>query len=410
MLEVVFALLVLSGLLKAIPMCFGYEWPLDPTLVLGCVTLLVACYEALVRKNRPEVSDYKKRFWRLVPFVAFGIWWLISLAYTASPGFGITKTILLVPNVLVLAVPFLVRDFSVQRFAKTMVAGAVVGGFFSLIAYGYYSQLREAEIGITNLELMQSYYLKAGEFCGMAMFLALLIENKYFRLFGVNVLYLLLLATAARGPILFGSMLLLFAGIRHIWINRGWSWKLVGLLVVLNVAWGSVLFLSSNMQASYNRSFYRVSLLFGAERKPDPRLTDEEQGGATSVEGREDHFGFATGKIFESAKSIALGYGAGSYNYLKTGQDGRGYPHNLLLEVWFELGLVGTLFLAYFLLGAVLRGIRNHWMELLLCFAFLSLNSMKSLSITDQRALFAVAALLLFMKNSFTRSSGPTDS
>lgn len=51
------------------------------------------------------------------------------------------------------------------------------------------------------------------------------------------------------------------------------------------------------------------------------------------------------GIINGSLSDLIFGHGLGSYSYLNSGDDIRDYPHNLLLEVVYELGLIGFLVL-----------------------------------------------------------------
>lgn len=58
------------------------------------------------------------------------------------------------------------------------------------------------------------------------------------------------------------------------------------------------------------------------------------------------------------ATNLLVGYGTGDYGYFALGHDGRAYPHNVILEVAYENGLIGVALLIVALtypLAAVLR-------------------------------------------------------
>jgi O-antigen ligase len=60
-------------------------------------------------------------------------------------------------------------------------------------------------------------------------------------------------------------------------------------------------------------------------------------------------FEFSINHIFSSLQIFFIGDGIGSFGLRHLNEDVRDYPHNLLLEVWFELGLVGLIAIALFL-------------------------------------------------------------
>jgi len=100
-----------------------------------------------------------------------------------------------------------------------------------------------------------------------------------------------------------------------------------------------------------------------------------------------------------------FGHGIGSFSVLAGFGDVRAYPHNLILEILAELGLVGLgLFLAmlvYALRGlgplAVLR--RDPWRILvLMLFANVFLNAMVAGDIPDNRIVFGVLGLMTLPK------------
>ena len=48
---------------------------------------------------------------------------------------------------------------------------------------------------------------------------------------------------------------------------------------------------------------------------------------------------------------MILGNGAGDYGSLEHGKDESGYPHNLIIEIFYEYGLVGFLILSILILN-----------------------------------------------------------
>lgn len=101
-----------------------------------------------------------------------------------------------------------------------------------------------------------------------------------------------------------------------------------------------------------------------------------------------------TGKPF-------LGHGIGAFPLLQGSGDARLYPHNLILEILVELGLVGfglftvLVFVALKSLGT-LRAIRHDPWRLIVLMLFVNtiLNSMVSGDIPDNRVVFGVLGLM----------------
>ncbi len=118
----------------------------------------------------------------------------------------------------------------------------------------------------------------------------------------------------------------------------------------------------------------------------------------SSIKVRLDQLDFTLKTIFEDVESFMIGQGIGSFKLLYEGVDGRGYPHNIFLEIWFEMGLVGELlFLAFFFFLFYKKNkndIVTIWTIL-----FILLNMIKSNSIIDIRTYFAFFALFILDDN-----------
>ena len=96
-----------------------------------------------------------------------------------------------------------------------------------------------------------------------------------------------------------------------------------------------------------------------------------------------------------------LGHGIGSFPLFQSGYDTRGYPHNILLEILAELGIIGLiLFIGMFFYSLFIfmrrEPIRRNPVKLLLIMILIviSFNAMVSGDITDNRLLFSNLGLL----------------
>jgi O-antigen ligase len=106
--------------------------------------------------------------------------------------------------------------------------------------------------------------------------------------------------------------------------------------------------------------------------------------------------------VEELGTSPLLGHGLASWPVVTERGDVMEYPHNLLLEIWFELGLVGLL-LALGMIGWSIKGYGSvsRWRKhpyavlALALFLFALLNAMASFDINRNEWVFLSMALLL---------------
>jgi len=95
-----------------------------------------------------------------------------------------------------------------------------------------------------------------------------------------------------------------------------------------------------------------------------------------------------------------LGHGCGAFPLLWGGWDAKAHPHNMVLEILVELGIVGLgLFgvlcsMAYGLLGSLSRLQREPWrMLVLMLLVMLFMHAMVSCDLHENRALFMVLGM-----------------
>jgi len=102
--------------------------------------------------------------------------------------------------------------------------------------------------------------------------------------------------------------------------------------------------------------------------------------------------------LFEN--NPVVGYGIGSWPLLAGFPDMRGYPHNIILEILVEMGLVGAVFFFIFLLAGITRlfseKISNNPQRMIILALFVNafINAMLSGDIPDNRFLFSVVGLM----------------
>ncbi|GGD16864.1 hypothetical protein GCM10011368_18540 [Hyunsoonleella pacifica] len=120
-----------------------------------------------------------------------------------------------------------------------------------------------------------------------------------------------------------------------------------------------------------------------------------------SLLGRLDQYSFVLTEGIK-AQGLTIGYGLGSFNIDYTNESDLGYPHNIFLEAWYELGFIAMCLLIIFFVTPFFHLKRNNVVYTLALFAFL--NAMKTLSFSTDRNLFIFFGIMLFYKvYSFTK-------
>ena len=92
----------------------------------------------------------------------------------------------------------------------------------------------------------------------------------------------------------------------------------------------------------FDFSIERLSLILDGLFSSDNDMGD-------SANTRVELIYFSIAHIFSSVFVFLFGTGIGSFGYEWTGVDMRLYPHNIILEILFELGFIGLLIFGYIL-------------------------------------------------------------
>lgn len=148
---------------------------------------------------------------------------------------------------------------------------------------------------------------------------------------------------------------------------------------LIPVVVGIVVFLFDRISYFINSGFLRFLSLF-----------DLANDNPTSV--RLEHYNFAIDHILSSPLTFLFGEGIGSYGITLNGTDNIEYPHNIILEVWFELGLVGVILFSTSILMTLI--IKSSLLVKLI-FIFFLLNAMKSQQLSGLRMLYGIMGLAL---------------
>jgi O-antigen ligase len=382
-----FVLYLFAGRYKADP---RFQWlPLDLTALTFGLSVVVGT-NALLRRRTIAIGS--AAVWMLMLFGLFVAYSTLALTWSPSNQYGPAKVLYLATLVawcvVAAAVVIAPERTRVRRLLSALVVFALWVGIETLLAYlkgggagfvvamgGNYLGLgRVIGVGVAGL-LIYCVYLASG--LAMRTAAAALCAG----------LAALLLVIGGRGPFLAAaaSMLLLLV--------VPWRWSAArGLVVRRYGLWLAGCLAAGGIAAAMVMSRSGVGVTVARLE----RLLSAQMGASAGV-----RLAYWREAIAHWADAPFLGHGPGSWPVVFSAVDERGYPHDIVLEVLFELGLVGlTLLLAQVLVGvrSVARGgwLREDPLRLfaVLLFANAALNALVSGDITDNRVVFVALGLL----------------
>lgn len=427
MLEFLFFLYLVSGFIKGLLGAYGFHFPIDLTLLTGSAVLL---YSLFIGSIKGWVRSLMEREWsRDLSLLSLGLFTLlcfISLFFwTPSEEYAHWKGLAFMTNIVAFVVPLFSPDLRLKVLVRYLCAFSLCFGLFSFFAYALRGEDMLEVLGLFDPDYLESLYLQAGLILGVSGILAFYLGGKS-SLILVNLIAVLLLGTAARGPILFFFITLLIIGsyylIRIIRMKKGlWYQGLSKLWVywflVFLIGNGALIGLvssSSFLQGPFERTMYRYNVLVqdtkNIQEKSGGQNTESESGEMEETRGKDEkkrigEYRFVLDKVFQDPLRFSLGYGFGSFNLLMYGEDERGYPHNVFLEIWFELGALGGLIALTFIAVTVYRGVQMGNLIFLFSVFFFLLNAMKSYSVVDLRVMFALLSIAAFVPPVSTKPS-----
>jgi O-antigen ligase len=389
MIELIYCLFLLSGVVKSFLQFYaGGLMVVDFTLL--CALLLVAVY--ILQFNRDfffRNTIYLVKSSRSVIFILVGffLWMAVTLIYTVSPAYSYIKIFMFLSNLVAVLFPFIYRGFNPKRFFHLFayVGTGLIFLYTALFPGIYASYLKDIEY-----RGMVIKYLDIGYLAGLIILILAFVcprMKKFIKILLIGINAWTLLVCAARGPLLF---LVLVLAIRF-------AVSLVTFMKSRRLNFKNIFYMIASLGLLGTAAYYlidRYALLLERSIARLLMLLDPE--GSESILERITEVSYSFERIFENAANFLFGSGIGSFGILYEGLDERNYPHNVVLETWFELGLIGVI-LFILLLLAYFKKIRSR-LNLVLIFIYLLLNSLKSYSLIDLRIMFGMfSALLIYL-------------
>jgi len=378
--EVLYSIFVFSGLLKSVFGFYDIFLPLDFT-ILSFLCLITSVFFNL---NDVKLILNTKNGSSILFIFLFTCIVILSLVYSPSPSYKIEKTLQFQTNFIILILPLFIINFDYKIFIKCSILINVL-----LVLWYFNIDLNSSKLirNTFQFNVYAQFYLPIATLTGIN-FLYLYFSKSIFKLKTLLTLFLFgsLFLLRARGPLIFTLLILLLNFLLNFSLkNIKLKFKKLYLLYIPLIGF---IFLIFHKKITYlmSNSLYRLSLLFDG-------LSSNKTMGA-SVEHRMSNISDSINLIFDNGLNFLFGYGFGSYGILTLGKDVRSYPHNVLLEVWVELGFVGVVVFLLFI-GNIFILSKKSFSFSFFVMLFIFLNMMKSSSISDMRIYFAFMSMMI---------------
>ncbi len=354
---------------------------IDVTAISALMILCDIVYVTIKKKGKILINNKQLVYTFLIIFFQCVVF--ISLFYTASTGFGYYKSLLLILNIIAFIYPIFRKEITIESFFSLLyniiIPFSVFIIFLNFVRWTPYKTL----INIERADEIRGHYLTIGMFLGLIAYYNICFRNQLKSNFDLKVVLpiFLLVISSARGPLIFFiiTMLLFFLfKIKSLKLRIRNTNLVFGGIIALVIFATPLRNLFFNL---FQRTFNRFYVMFNSDS------------GGASISGRLDFLSFSFDSITEGPIRLLFGSGIGSFMFLYTGNDGRGYPHNILIESLFELGVLGFLILSSFLFFIFFYKTKKVTSKLILIFLILCYS--KTGGLEDIRIIYGMYALYL---------------
>lgn len=334
-------------------------------VVLACIDIL---YQSTIRKLKISTSS----FHILISILLFYSYILISLLYSPSYLYKYEKATSFIINIIFFIYPLFINQINLKLLARLyailLIPIALFSIYMSSIVWSVESN------AVTKFIDLKYNYLGLGIHLGI---LFLILNHLKTSIFIQLFVFLLLIASAGRGPLLF---IIVIVFIKYLSSNKSFKLKsLLRLFLTIIISFIVLIIFKEHLLLLFERSFGRLSSLisYGNDNSSNERI---------------QYMQFAFYQPFYSLQSLLIGNGFGSFGIIFSGNDVRAYPHNIFLEVFFELGIVGLIIISVLLFLTLSKLSLKDLFSILFLFCFF--NSLKSSSIIDLWLLFSFIGLI----------------
>jgi O-antigen ligase len=383
--EFFFIVFIFSGIIKAFAIYYHINSPVDITLLSAFILIVY-----FIIHSRFKLKISKVYFIVFCSFIIFYLWICISLSYSYSNNYSYIKAFYFLTNILAFCLPLLCKSLNIRLLIRLFIYFTL---FFSIVFLFIFSKEYKGDSSIQTKEFndIVGLALILGELLGAAILIVYtsnskVVQAKSSQFLLILVLFILLILMGARGPLIFTILLLIVYYILklkqiRVKLSIGYVTALILILAIILIP---ILF--TNLKPMIERAVFRTSLLiqglFG------------EGGYGDSVTTRFHLLEITQKHLFGNIEKLFFGYGIGSFSIVTIGIDDRGYPHNFIYEILFELGLIGLILFSLFFMTYFLSKNKKSIITNFVVIYFI-LNMLKSSSLVDLRFVFGIMAVSL---------------
>jgi len=373
-----FIVMIYSGLIK----WFDF-WPIDPIIIFGLITILCLIIKALSKMKISLIRGYTNSMLLIFPF---SIWLYISITYSFSDNYVYTKALNYILIVFSFLFPFFyINDLkSLKRFLLSFSTLGVLVSFVFLYLYIiggndlYLTYFKLTENDLNPLGI-PDYLALAGP-VGISAIILIFQKQWSYRVLSLLCVFTLIILSG-RAPILSLIIILIIYAL----VNAKLSIRFFRNFTIILI---SILFSSSyflNLKP-FERINERISVMFSGNTSDN-----------ASVIVRFEMLDLSKDIFF---KSPLIGIGLGSFGIFMQGKDVRDHPHNMIVEILIEQGIIGFLLFSILFAPLIFKIIpylitKNNYI-FFICggiFIYEFLNVMKSSSIVENRPFFTIVAI-----------------
>jgi len=370
----IFTLLLVSGSVKFI--FTDINFPIDITLIFSVLIFGDIMLGLLAGSNKNRKFNSNQIFF-LTAFIALYVLMLFSLIYTKSENYAYLKTFYFILNLICFIYPIFIIRFDYNLFFKLLLVVLISTSLWYLLKryLAWYSP--DPNVRFYFKSFSGSYLLLSN---ALSFNFLYCVYKKQTRL--AIIIFLIMIALGGRGPIIF-IIILLFIWKFKIITNFKVRKRLIKkILYVLLLVLPVLFYFREKILEVFRAGFYRI-------------LSFLDYGHDKSVISRLEYLSFTFDKIFDSIASFFFGHGIGSFGVMYNGIDKKEFPHNIFLEAFFELGIMGFILTILIFILPLFIYKKKPIVIKLMCVFFL-LHSMKSGSFDGMRFMSAVYGMLIF--------------
>jgi len=383
--ELIYAIFLLSGDIKGILPIYGLDNIPNVTLVSMFIISIFILFNYKLFKSFSGESYFLVMLISLLYLFIF-----ISLLYTSSSQYAFLKTVSYSTLIISFILPLMTKNFDTKKF---MIIFSFITYALTLCYLNFFLSYLD---GSLDIDLQQEQIkLISGMYLTLSYSNGIIILYYFFRKESFNLRFIFavmgivfLLLLGGRGPLIFVIIIVLFFYIKQLFLFftdiKLKRYTVITIFLLLMMTILSLLLFNSTDSTRFNidlidRTLKRLEILIGGD----------------SANERMYYIQFALNWI---DKSPLFGYGVGSFGYELTGIDQRLYPHNIWIEIWFELGILAlvTFLLFEAIVLYIILKLKCSWC--IAIYIFLILNTLKSSSLIDIRILMGFFSIFLITK------------